>query len=311
MESLGTKHLIEGSQFKPDVTKQNDPIDTATLPFTGGVSDEKIANALDEVLMQGNEQDEEKAYLALLTSCQNMELPESTRQVAKLFLLRFLERRPELCKIEIKPFTDAAKMTAKMQLLEPQSVVALSMKAAINIDTNEAVIYDKESHFVAYYSDDVLYDWHQCSYRDRKAAFQEENPILVTTHLTACMSVYIESANLCLALHVNPEQAKGTPRLKAYGHLDYAELPRGTEISVMVGGHTRNFDEKIFRDKVAERNLVIKELTIGKSPHHTLMAAFDFKQGKLTVESLTDNPDKFEELTFARAKPAIENSNHP
>lgn len=68
-----------------------DPIDIATLPFVGDdASDQRITNALEEILDNGSAQDKEKVCLALLTSCKNSTLPDLTRQEAKSFLLRFL-----------------------------------------------------------------------------------------------------------------------------------------------------------------------------------------------------------------------------
>jgi len=66
-------------------------IDIATLPFSGEDGDEKIVMALEEVLTGGKTEDKEKVCMALLASCQDNDLPESTRQHAKSFLLRFLE----------------------------------------------------------------------------------------------------------------------------------------------------------------------------------------------------------------------------
>lgn len=66
-------------------------IDIATLPFSGEDGDEKIVMALEEVLTGGKAEDKEKVCMALLASCQDNDLPESTRQHAKSFLLRFLE----------------------------------------------------------------------------------------------------------------------------------------------------------------------------------------------------------------------------
>jgi TPR repeat protein len=62
------------------------------MPFSGDESDKKIVAALDEILVGRNQHDHRRACSALIKSCQNDELPEPTRHVAKLFLLQFCER---------------------------------------------------------------------------------------------------------------------------------------------------------------------------------------------------------------------------
>ncbi|MCD6026618.1 MAG: hypothetical protein K0R08_1137 [Solimicrobium sp.] len=62
-------------------------------PFSGKPSDERIAEVLEEVLDYGKEKYQEEARFALIKSCRNREVPESTRREAESFLVRFLKKK--------------------------------------------------------------------------------------------------------------------------------------------------------------------------------------------------------------------------
>jgi hypothetical protein len=166
----------------------------------------------------------------------------------------------------------------------------------IQIDTDEAVIYDKISHFVRILDED----------NKRKRAFTQEQIKLETTFLTACIAVYIEAEEEIIALHVSPFQANNSePAIKAYAHLEMADtLKKGTEISVIIGGHTQNFNEAIFMEKINKMGLILTQLVKGDdSPSHLLQAEFDLENHTMQVIKFSakkDDPDRTETLSLSR-----------
>lgn len=92
--------------------------------FSGDAGDASIVNALEEILKCGNKADTGQAFFALLKSCQNKDLPESTRQDAKLLLLKFSEK---LKRIEGKAREQIGDVDADIDHLIAESLRDLLM----------------------------------------------------------------------------------------------------------------------------------------------------------------------------------------
>jgi hypothetical protein len=162
-----------------------------------------------------------------------------------------------------------------------------------SLDTDEAIIYEKATHQLSCYNTN----------NQRQAVYIQENPRIETTILNACMAIYIETPDKVIALHVSPSQAADTVDsvIKAYEHLKNADLPKETEISVIIGGHTDNFEEKVFRNRMQEMGLDIKQLIKGNNPPGLLKAEFDIGVGDVLVAKIGANdndPNKYERLSF-------------
>lgn len=144
--------------------------------------------------------------------------------------------------------------------------------------------------------------------------FEDETlPQIETTMLTGCIVVYIvvePSRDKIFALHVTPNQARGIGSLIPYSQIK-PYLPYGTKISVLVGGHTQNFNEIIFREKMQEMGLGIIQLTIGKictGRRRAVVAELYIGNDTMLIAdiSLRDgNPNKYETISFSASSTAV------